>query len=199
MTTEELASALARHKPTDVIVRSADGELKTIKVPGNRKKWSAVIAVVEKIAWESIELRGRTGDTLAILEEEAPANDNAGELRRDERVVDMLIRAQEKTLAMTLSYREKEAGAALTACVAVMREMVSAVSMLSKVHEMQLQAVQSTALAQMGGAGEDDPNALQSMALLKQIAPMLLSKMLAPPDVAPSSPKNGTPKNGAPP
>jgi hypothetical protein len=192
MSIEELTAALARHRPIEVVAH-AGGETHTVKVPANRKKWSAVIGVLAKLQWERVVLRGKGGDVLAILEDEPEAEAPAS-IDRDERLLKVLISAQREVL----TYRDKDNSAALTACIAMLNKMGDAVTMLTKVHEMQLQAVASLAAP----AEEGEATGLESMKMLMQMAPMMLSKFMAPPPVAaPKNAKNAnaapTPKNGA--
>jgi hypothetical protein len=200
MTSEELTAALQKHKPTDVLVFQGEELTRTVKVPTNRKKWSAVCAVVAKLQWDTLELRARGGDVLAIIEAPTAQNDNAADTARDsrdERLLKLLISAQREAL----TYRERESAAALAACVQVMSQMVVSMSTLQKLHDMQLRAVATTTAATLQHQHQgDDDGELEAMKMLKQIAPMLLAKVMAPPAVAPpAAPKNAnpTPSNGA--
>lgn len=185
MNVDEISAQLAKHKPHEVLVMDGGEVTRTVKVPTNRKRWAAVVAVLDRLTWDRLELRAKGGDTLAIIEAESDNTiaDEVAATNRDERMLKLLITAQQAAL----SSRDKESAAALNACVAVMREMTNAVATLSKVHELQLRAVQEAA----ANADEDDPNALGSLKLLMGLAPQLLGAAFGP---KPAAKPNGVAK-----
>lgn len=200
---ETIRAALTKHKPAKVCVFFGDELHRTVAVPkmlkSGRHRWAAVIDVIEPMPWTSIELRSSKDELLHVLvaERDAEPRDGGGDTTdRDERILRLLISAQKEALG----YREREASAALQACVQVMRQMTDAVGTLSNLHELQLRSLQRAAAELPDGeAGQ-----LEGMKLLQLMAPQLLRKLFGddapkivaapPPNAKPQPPK---PPNGA--
>jgi len=197
---ETIRAALMKWKPAKVCVFFGDELHRTITVgkalKSGRHRWAAVIDVIEPMPWTTIELRGGKDELLNVLiaERDAEPREGGGDSTdRDERILRLLIQAQKEALG----YREREASAALNACVQVMRQMTDAVGTLSNLHELQLRSLQRAAADLPDG----EEGQLQSMNLLKMVAPQLLAKFLGtePPKIVSGPPPNAKPQPPKPP
>jgi len=198
---ETIRAALIKHKPEKVCVFLGEELHRTIAVPKRKQRWAAVLDVLEPMEWTTIELRTAKDEILSVLvaEREAVGGSAAETTDRDERLLKLLIAAQREAL----TYREREASAALNACVTVMRQMTDAVAALSNMHELQLNSLRRAA----SELPEGKDGQLASAKLLEMVAPQLLAKLLgtdapkvvqAPPASAkPAAPPAPKPPNGA--
>lgn len=186
---ETIRAALAKHVPHRVMVYQGDQLAREVPVPGTKKRWAAVLDVIARLSWTRLELVERGGGLLCVLDapggppgdEAAPSHAMVG--GREEALLRLLLAAQKEAL----SYRDRESAAALQACVAVMREMTSAVSALSSIHRLQMEAQASAFTA---AASVDGPEDLASSDMLKQLAPIIMARLLAP--TPPAAPSNGS-------
>ena len=185
---ETIRTALITHKPALVAVYQGDELARTIRIGPNKNRWQAALDIVAKLSWTTLELRSKAGDVLAVVgpaPEPEPEPELAASSDRDERLLGLMIRAQREALG----YRERESAAALTACVSFVREMAASVATLGELQRMQLEALRTTQVPHRAVEVAPDQG-LMSNKMLEQLAPILLSKLLAPtaPAAAPAAP-----------
>lgn len=178
-------AALQRFLPAKVLVYQGDELARTIPVPaGKRKKWFAVLQVLERLEWTRLELVDKAGGILGVLD--AQTDDGAAAAPptrggdRDAQLLKILIDAQKAAL----SNRERETAQAVTAFASVVEMLTQAIGMLTAVHrqtlDAQAKAYQIAAAAAGAPMDDEQPQQLESSKLLEQMAPMIMSRLLAP-------------------
>lgn len=159
-----------RHQPAGLRVQMASGEQRELKPSGTgARRWRAVLDALERLDWHTLELIDGKGALLGVYDN--PAVEAAPEPASDD-ALDRMLQRMTAAQREALTWQDKGVRAALDTCVAVMRELSTAVSTLSRVHQMQLEA----AMQLSAETGE----ALPGAKLLEQMAPMLAAKMMAP-------------------
>lgn len=200
-----LLALLKRHKPVLVVATLADGERRELRPPSDsRKRWEPIVALVEQLAPELVELYGGAGELLARVQGEPLADDLLDEGDAPsvpaldaaaDRYLQRLVAAQREAL----SWQDKSVRTALDAVVAVMQQLGSSIAAISRAHDYereQLRALVAEAREAAPAEGE------QQSQILAQLAPVIAAKLLAPPTAPPAPPRpspvppavNGTPK-----
>ena len=67
----EVMKSLRAHKPVKVRAL-VDGEWRAVAIPGRRRRWEAVLAVLDKLAWTRLELLDKGDGLLDAIETDAP-------------------------------------------------------------------------------------------------------------------------------
>lgn len=203
--TESIRTLLMKHKPHRVRAYDGDDLTREVPVPAGRKRWAAVIEVVERLDWSRLELVDRSGGVLAVYEPEpepevgvAPEATEPAEMSaltsREISLVDLVLRAQQ----MALANRERETALAMNACSQAVKMMTDAVGSLAQIQKASLDAQRELA-ADRAERADEPAEGLVSEKVLAQMLPMILARLgpslLAPPAVAPAGgSKNGAPK-----
>lgn len=176
--TDKLLAALKRHNPAKVRAYSGDDDIRDIAVPTRRKRWSAVIEVIESRSWSRVELMTRSGEILGVVDNTSPAGDvedvgaesRAAKTRSEaEWIVQLVVRAQREAL----TFRDAEVTQLLQAQGAVVRELTNGMQALTAMYQAQVQAAHELATVQAQAASGGDSELKQ----LLEAAPQLLQAL----------------------
>jgi hypothetical protein len=208
---------LAKLRPAKLRVFSRGSEdAKAVAIPGNRKKWETLAHTLDGLDWERIEALDPRGNIVGVVarpeEDDEPdevelASLDAAEAARDERLLQLMLKAQQ---------------VALTAQAAQLRPLVEGMGKLvgtvttaldatSRAYNIALAATSGVAPA--AGGGESDESAgrfmqMVMMLLAQQGQPKLASvagvvsaaqQAAAKPAVPRQSKPNGAPPTSTPP
>lgn len=192
-TATRLLNTLKRCNPHRVLVHNGDTDEKprTVAVPTRRRKWSAVIALIEAKPWTSCVLVDKAGDELAIVENDGAATEVedlgggmpaglANQVLLGEKIASMCQQAADRALKA----REGEVSSIMNAARGVMDMMgqafaaqTNALLTLADVKEAAADARGEAAAAAASATGGDDwkalvdaiPTIMQAMPMLKQM------------------------------
>jgi hypothetical protein len=111
--------------------------VKTVPLRSGRNKVSLTIQVIEKLAWSRIELVDRREGLLQVVDNDSPPADleelGTGQAARDERLLNLMLRAQK----VALDYRLEETRVMGRAMVEAMSAVSQSVTMLASVYKEQ--------------------------------------------------------------
>jgi hypothetical protein len=183
--TEQIRAALSKHKPHKVRAIGADGDVRDVPVPAGRKRWAAVLEVVDSIEWTRLELVDRAGGLLAVVDaetddldgdvnveiEEPPDASSIDLSQRDERMLALMLKAQQ----IALQNRERETQIALQASTSAVKMLTDAVGALAQVQRMTLDAQAEAYRAREREAPEESTP--DSERMLAQLMPLILAKL----------------------
>ena len=192
-TATKLLNTLKRCNPHRVMVHNGDTDEKprTVAVPTRRRKWSAVIALIEAKPWTSCVLVDKAGDELAIVENDGAATEVedlgggmptglANQVLLGEKIAAMCQSSAERALKA----REQEVSSIMSAARGVMDMMgqafaaqTNALLTLADVKEAAADARGEAAAAAASTTGGDDwkqlveaiPTIMQAMPMLKSM------------------------------
>lgn len=196
-TREDLQRQIGKTGPAIVRVMLVSGEAKDLRPPnGTRKRWIAILDMLERMEWKRIELLDQRGALLDMIDNAAmPATAAAitvpGGVPRDsddptDRALARMVQAQREAA----TWQDKSVRAALDTMVQVMAQMAEATQMIVEMHRTEranLQGlVRELERALKAAAGEPAADGMPQDELVKQLAPIFLAKLMAP---APATPQ----------
>lgn len=179
-TADRLLSTLRKAQPAKLKAFTSDDDSRDIAVPGGRKKWSQVINALSARAWSYVVLLDKSGaelgtvhntDPAAEVEDLGPGGRAAREFQHAERIVELVLKSNEKVL----SWRDSETKTLMQAQGTVVSEMTKGIKALSEVwHDQAEVAADTAAAAAASEAGEGQVKQLiEALPVILQALPML--------------------------
>lgn len=193
-TATRLLNTLKRCNPYRVLVHNGDTDEKprTVAVPTRRRKWSAVIALIEAKPWTSCVLVDKQGDELAIVENNGAATEVedlgggmpqglANQVTLGQTIATMCQNSAERALRA----REGEVTAIMGAVRGVVEMMgqafaaqTNALLTLADVKEATADARgEAAAAAASAGAGDDWKQLIEALPTIMQALPVMRSML----------------------
>ena len=188
-----LLQALKKSRPSSLRVVLLDGEIKDVSIPGKRKKWSQVLAILDKLSWIRLECLDAKKGVVDIIE-----NDDAADELEDldgyggqvHQLTALMLKAQDVALRRDGERAQAQNKMVLELCQLLMSRLNS----LERAFGANLRMAQRYAAAAAEGDSDDDEGLL-SGPLIEALAPHLLHRLLKAvggPDV-PAAPGAGDP------
>ncbi len=188
-----LLKALRRLQPAKVVLVNGDTRRPVHVKPGSarRKRWEAVDAVAAKMPWTQAELLSATDDLLDVVDKEGPAGDaeelsppsRLGVDARDERMLALVIRAQEvqssailRAQEAALANQRNETQHAMTALVSCVGAVTQAVQTMSRIHQATVQAALDLGSMQPPSEEEREPSAMEKA--MEAAAPVVMGRLM---------------------
>jgi hypothetical protein len=207
---DKLLDALKAYAPKKLVayMSESDEDGKAVAVPDNRKRWSRVVATLDKLAWCRLDLLDKNGGLLYRLDnaepaselEELPTSKAMGEHALALRIAELATKHARDAVEQALGNRDSEMKALMTGHAAVLKEMSAAMGTLTAAYRELADVKEESAetraeaelAAQAAASGFNMKELLEAMPVLMQALPALKALLSGG---APSAP-NGHSKRG---
>lgn len=176
---ESLINEIKKCAPVKLSVYCGDDSPREVAVPNTRNRYHRVEQVVGAFAWTRVELLDKSGSIIGVVENSdraqsslaiAPAFD--AECARDERILNVMLRAQQ----VALSHRESETKEALRASTEIVRTLTDSFKQLAMLHREQLSAAVEAAESRIEAQTSSEMSQLLEAApQILQVLPALLN------------------------
>jgi hypothetical protein len=185
---DPLIADIKRHNPTKLLVQLRDGDSRTIPISAKSNRWERLLETLGAVPWDTIECLNASGDTLAIIESEADADEDASAKHADMRAMaNVLLDVMKSTQKATAQQYDAQ----MTAFVELSTQVMNGLKVVQESYGLAMR-VQATAQAQTAiadaGSGDGDVFKLMQMAMAMQ-----QSKPAAP-EAAPRLPPKRAPQ-----
>lgn len=181
-------AALRRFKPTKFEVTLRDGTKKDVPLSTKQNKWEQLETIIDGLAWVTIEAQNDKGETLGVVEDEAPDDGDLVDVdpvEQLERIAKIMADTCLRVMTTTQTETRKMFADSMRANGEVLGSVVESMRVVQDSYSMALKIQAATGA---GEGGEDDG----VMQMMKMAMAMKFGGPM--PSLAPKPMKAATPK-----